>query len=163
MINFVDKNPGLGIIIAAGYEHEMETRFMAANQGMNRRFPNLFKLSDYDARQLTNILLSFLEDELDASEGSNKNRIELSDGDASVLYTIINYLMTTHKEHKVFSKQAGDMKNLANIISKTVYGHKSLHWTNGDTRTNSSLLTIGVNRYLASRGLSIKYENLKHN
>ncbi len=162
LVNFLDKNEGLGVIIAAGYENVMESRFVASNQGMNRRFPDVFRLTDYDSRQLTDILLSFIEDKLDiptTSSKSSKNfNIELTDGDAGVLYTILDYIIVNHSEKNVFSKQAGDMKNLAGKISDVIYGNRTLKWENGNTISNSNLLTIGVNTYLSPHGISIRYK-----
>jgi len=158
MINFLDKHEGMSVVIAAGYEEDMEARFIGSNQGMARRFPNRFNLSDYDSRQLTNILLSFLETKLIAPNYKDED-IVLGDGDASVLYTIIDYLVQKHPSKQLFDKQAGDLSNLAGMIARTVYGHRTLRWRNGDTRNNSNLLTLGVNKYLSSKGFSIKYVN----
>lgn len=148
MVNFIDKNIGLGVIIAAGYEKDMQERFLNSNEGMPRRFPNIFKLDNYDANQLTDILLSFLNESLD-------NNIILTNNDASVIYTIINFLLS--KYPNVFPKQAGDMKNLSAVISKVIYGCDKYSWENDNTKNNSILLTIGINNYLASQGLSISY------
>jgi hypothetical protein len=151
MINFTDKNVGLGVIIVAGYEKDMEERFMTSNQGMERRFPYLFKLPNYSSKQLTDILMKFLEDSVD-----NDMDIVFTDSDASVLYTILSSLVD--KYPNIFPRQAGDMKNLSTNICKQIYASEGIHWINGNPRNNSILLTKGINSYLSSRGLTISYQ-----
>lgn len=61
MVDFLDKNVGLNVVIAAGYKKEMESRFLGANEGMDRRFPHKLELAEYTNNQLTDILLTFIE------------------------------------------------------------------------------------------------------
>ena len=149
MINFIDKNIGLGVIIAAGYEDEMEERFMKSNQGMARRFPHVFRLDNYNTKQLADILLKFLEDSLD-------DEIEITDGDASVLYTILHNLLKY--DLNLFPKQAGDMLILSGFISKQIYASNKYKWDNGNPKNNSAILTTGINTYLNSHNIQVAYE-----
>jgi hypothetical protein len=48
IVNFLDKYMALGIMIVAGYENEMNQCFFQRNEGLRRRFPNQYKLIDYE-------------------------------------------------------------------------------------------------------------------
>jgi hypothetical protein len=48
IVNFLDKYMALSIVIVAGYENEMNLCFFSRNEGLRRRFPNQYKLVDYE-------------------------------------------------------------------------------------------------------------------
>lgn len=52
MVEFMTRYPGLYCIIVAGYEKEMTRYFLPTNEGMSRRFPNKFVLTDMTADDL---------------------------------------------------------------------------------------------------------------
>ena len=145
LVNFLDKNIGLSIVIAAGYEDEMEERFMGANQGLSRRFPHQIRLKDYNSRQLTDILLKFM--------GEYSDYIKLSNVEAGYIYTVIDFLCQNVKG--IFSKQAGDMLNLSNVIVRSIYGAIGSRWSSTDYRKNALMLLNGFNDYLRDKGISI--------
>ena len=145
LVNFLDKNTGLSIVIAAGYEQEMEDRFMGSNQGLDRRFPHKIKLDDYSPRQLTDILLKFLE--------KSGPHIPISDVEAGYIYTLIDFLCQNTND--IFSKQAGDMLNLSNVIIRSIYGSVVRRWSKGKYKNNAYMILDGFNDYLIDKGMSI--------
>lgn len=145
LVNFLDKNMGLSIVIAAGYEDDMEDRFMNANQGMPRRFPHKIRLNNYSSKQLTDILLKFI--------GKSSPEIKLTNVEASYLYTLIDFLLTNSPD--IFDKQAGDMLTLSGCITRSVYGSVERRWISGKYTNNAYMLLSGINDYLRTKGLSI--------
>lgn len=146
MVNFLDKNVGLSIVVAAGYEKDMRARFLGANDGMPRRFPHIIKLTGYDAEQLTNLLLTFL--------AQKSPDLIFCDKEANFLYALIKFLLES--KPKIFSKHAGDMLNLSGSISRAIYGSKDYVWDNSSSSTNMKLLVKGFNDYLRQMDLSVK-------
>ena len=57
IVNFLDKYMALSIVIVAGYENEMNQCFFERNEGLRRRFPNQFKLIDYEFYDLFMIFM----------------------------------------------------------------------------------------------------------
>ena len=55
MTFWITELSGIVCVIAAGYEEEMKTRFLGANQGLRRRFQNQIVLSNYTSEKLVNI------------------------------------------------------------------------------------------------------------
>jgi DNA replication protein DnaC len=143
-INFLDKNIGLSIVCMAGYHDKMQ-RVLENNQGMFRRFPNQIILSDYNAKQLTELLIKFIE--------NTDEDITFNNHDASALYTLIDYVYKKKKE--VFDKQAGSMLNLSSAILKSIYTSTLYKWSNTNGDNNIYLMTKGINNYLKSYGLYV--------
>ncbi|MCA9750274.1 MAG: hypothetical protein KC414_14285, partial [Romboutsia sp.] len=146
MVNFLDKHIGLSVVIVAGYEKDMERRFMTCNEGMPRRFPHVIRLSGYDSAQLTNLLLTFLM--------QKSPEIIFEDEESNYLYALINYTM--QERTNIFSKHAGDMLNLAGHLIRAIYGSKDYTWSKTNHKNNNKLLLKGFNDYLRGEGLSIK-------
>lgn len=142
MVNFMDKMMGLSIIIVAGYEKEMETRFMSSNEGLPRRFPHKLVLQPYGPKALTNILIKFL------LETCPDIRFNEQYGD--YLYTIIKYIDEHNPE--VFKNQAGDMANLSGFIARAIYGTPGKMWP----KNAEELMFIGINGYLGRKGIAIE-------
>ena len=145
LVNHLDKNAGLSVVIASGYEDEMKHRFLTANQGLERRFPHVLNLDNYDSRQLTDILLRFI----------NKSAPDLSvsNEDASYMYTLVDFSYSNHQN--IFDKQAGDMLILSGYIIRSIYGSKLSHWKKNNIKNNATLILDGFNNYLQSRNISI--------
>jgi hypothetical protein len=57
IVNFLDKFKALGIMIVAGYKNEMKLCFFDRNQGLKRRFPNIYKLKEYEFYDLFMIFM----------------------------------------------------------------------------------------------------------
>lgn len=145
MVNLINDTRGLLIIIVAGYEEEMEERFMKANKGLPRRFPYKLILRPYDAKELTNILIKFL---LEANPG-----LKFNEENGNYLYTVIEYINREHPE--LFEYQAGDMDNLSAFISRAIYGSPGKDW-NYDYE---EMIMSGVNAFLALKGVGLKEVN----
>ncbi len=64
-INFMDKTKGRICIITAGYEVEMKKYWFGPNEGMARRMPFVWKLSNYTASDLFTISTVFYRQELE--------------------------------------------------------------------------------------------------
>jgi len=144
LVNFTDKFMGRSAIILAGYEKDMEERLMSQNEGLSRRFCNKFVLTDYSPRQLTEILIRRLK--------ISSPKIVLSQTEVDFLYSQISDLSSSNR--KVFPKQAGDMLELAGVISKCIVSSVRYHWTDG-SKDNIVLLLNGMNEYLRPKGISI--------
>lgn len=144
MVNFMDKMMGLSIIIVAGYEKEMEERFMQANQGIPRRFPHKLILKPYKPEELTNILIKFILETCPELKFSQK--------EANYLYTIIRYI---NKDEEIFKNQAGDMANLSGFIARAVYGTPGKKWP----QDAEEILLSGVNSFLGGKGVSLEELN----
>ena len=57
IVNFLDKFMALSIVIVAGYENEMNLCFFDRNEGLRRRFPNQYKLINYEYYDLFMIFI----------------------------------------------------------------------------------------------------------
>lgn len=55
MVEFMTRYRGLYCIFVAGYEEDMTRYFLPTNQGLDRRFPDKFALSDMDADDLVRV------------------------------------------------------------------------------------------------------------
>lgn len=142
LVNFIDKVIGLNVIIAAGYANAMKTRFIASNEGMERRFPHIIELDPYTPKELTNILIHFLKD---TCKG-----LELNSNHINKLFTYITKINSASPE--AFSKQAGDISNLAGCIGRVIYGTPNKNWSNN----SNELLIDGINNYLKTKGIGMQ-------
>lgn len=140
IVNFIGMMYGLSVIIAAGYTDEMETRFLASNQGLERRFLPPIILKPYNAEELTKILVRFLLE-------TNPD-LEFKNNHYNYLYSIIKWIEDSNPD--TFEKQAGDMQNLSSDISNLIYSNLS-SWPSNYKR----VLLDGFNNFLYSKGISI--------
>ncbi len=142
LVNLLSVYKGLSVVGAAGYYKEMEN-FKNANKGIIRRFPDDLHLNSYDAMQLTDILLKFINNSAPC--------INISDKDANTIYTIIDYIYSEDKN--IFDKQAGDMEILSGHIIRAIYGNNKITWITGKTKNNSYLILNGMKSYLRIKGI----------
>lgn len=142
LVNFLDKMIGLNVVIAAGYANDMKTRFISSNEGMERRFPHIIELAPYSPKELTNILVHFLKD---TCKG-----LELTSVHINKLYTYITKINSVSND--AFSKQAGDISNLAGCIGRVIYGSPNKTWN----KNSNELLIDGINSYLKTKGISMQ-------
>ena len=140
LVNDMDKMIGLHVIIAGGYEKEMKTRFLAANEGMPRRFPHQIVLEPYTSEELTSILLNNLHN-------TNTGLQWQSDMD-NYLYTLVHQIYASNPE--IFSNQAGDIINLSSDISHSIYTSKD-PWPEQWQDT----LRSGLNHYLSNKKVKL--------
>lgn len=107
LVNFTDKYIGLGVIIVAGYEQAMVERFFPTNEGLMRRFPYRYTLSEYSPQHLTDILISVME---------KCSGVRVEQDVANLLFTVVDKYNT----EGVLDRQAGDMLNLGACIVRAV-------------------------------------------
>ena len=55
MVEILDAYKGLVMLFGAGYEKDVYNRFLGHNEGMDRRFPNKWRLRSYNSDDLTRI------------------------------------------------------------------------------------------------------------
>jgi len=146
LVNFLDKHMGLSIVIIAGYEIPME-KLIHSNEGLERRFPHLFKLEKYSSKQLTEILIKFLK--------QTSKSLTIDKKDVNCVYTYIDFIDTQMPE--VFEKQAGAMKLLSASILEAIYNSKDHEWLPGNVylKVRAYLLFLGFNGYLNKYGFAI--------
>lgn len=142
IVNFLDKMMGLSLVIVAGYAELMETRFMTANEGLPRRFPNVIRLEDYNAKELAYILCKFLNSTCKDIHFSNTHR--------DYIYTILSHILAQKPD--IFKNQAGDMLNLSGSISRSIYGTADKKWE----KDSEELILSGINDFLASNNIMIR-------
>jgi len=58
LVNFLDKYIGLNIVIVAGYKSQMSSCFFKRNEGLPRRFPNIYELKPYQPIDLMTMFIS---------------------------------------------------------------------------------------------------------
>jgi len=118
LVNFMDKFMGLTFVVISGYNNSMERMFFDKNEGLARRFKNIFVLEKYTPKELTLILLRHLH-----TLGST-----LASHEVNLLYSLIT--------RNDFPNQAGDMLNLASSI------HTNVLCNTSDTSISQVLLSI---------------------
>lgn len=141
LVNALDLYKGLSITIVGGYENKMEQNFMKSNEGMKRRFPSIIRLQDYNAEQLTNMLMDFISD--------SSPDLDINEVDANYIYTLVLGL----NKRGVFTKQAGDMQNLANDITTSIYG-STLSW-GLDPDSNKKIVSAAFSRFLNNKNVKV--------
>jgi hypothetical protein len=116
IVNYIDKNIGLSVIIAAGYEDKMTDCFFKINEGMKRRFPNNIRLIDYTSEDLSKILHYNIEKIFDKQL--------LTESQIQYINRLISKL-NDYETPKLFKNQAGDMLNLSvTLVQDLVLGQK---------------------------------------
>lgn len=145
LVNFIDKMMGLNVIIAAGYEAPMKERFLGANPGLPRRFPNEITLQAYNPTELTKILMSYLI--------NNNPQITFGVNEANFIYTLIKNLEEKSKKQlnidTLFPSQGGDMNILSADIANCYYGNIN------NATLNESILN-GFNTFIGKRNYHIR-------
>ena len=138
IVNFLDKMKGLSVMIVGGYEKEIRTRFLGANEGMPRRFPNQLVLTPYTMEELARITVRMLQ--------TTNAELVWTDEMTNHLYTLMR------QAPKAFPNQAGDANNLAADIALAIYNNVSATWPEGWR----DRLLEGVNAYLEKYGMHLE-------
>jgi hypothetical protein len=138
IVNFLDKMQGLSVMIVGGYERDIRTRFLAANEGMPRRFPNQLVLTPYTLEELARILVRMLQD--------TNAELVWTDDMTNYVYTLM--LRTPG----AFPNQAGDCNNLSAEISHAIYNSVNEQWPEGWR----ARLLEGMNSYLAKNNMHLE-------
>ena len=125
LVDFMTRFKGLNCIITAGYEPEMRAQFLAANDGLPRRFPHRFLLQDLNNEQLAGIV-----------EDHNRKIFRPGKGDTTPIaqkatQLIQTFIDTARKNKKLnpyvgklLENQAGSASNIAEFISLVSGGKK---------------------------------------
>ena len=142
MVNFIDKMIGMNVIIVAGYEEEMEERFMKSNQGLERRFLPPIVLKTYNAKQLTLILIRFLQE-------TNPDLV-INQEHCNYIYSAIKWILDSGDGEEIFKRQAGDILNLSGDISGAIYGTHYI-WP----KDYRMIIRNGFNKFLSPKGISL--------
>ena len=138
IVNFLDKMKGLSVMIVGGYEKDIRTRFLAANEGMPRRFPNQLVLTPYSMEELARILVRMLQD--------TNAELVWTDDMTNYIYTLMR---TTPA---AFPNQAGDMVNLSSEVAHAIYNSVGEQWPEGWR----ARLLEGMNAYLAKNNMHLE-------
>ena len=140
IVNFLDKYVGLSIMIVAGYQREIDNCFLAANEGLPRRFPIRLKLPSYTSNDLLNIFLN----ESSRRLGENIFTKEIS----QYIFTIIVKL--DNLDDKIFINQAGDIMNLVSTFLNSYYGSYKIQW--GKFDSDILIVNGSFNQFLKNKG-----------
>lgn len=124
IVNFLDKNAGNIMVIAAGYVKDMKYCFFNANSGLERRFPTRHFLKNMSGIDLFNIFAGSVRKILSKQQN---NEVFTGDG----LSCASNLIMNTPN---YWVNQAGDMKNLAAVVA-SAYATKNGKLTGDDINT----------------------------
>lgn len=108
LINLMDKFIGCMVVIVAGYKKEMRECFLPFNEGLARRFPRVFDLTAYTSLDMWHLFSTFLEPHV--LKGMSQKQ-------KTVIASYINAFNAFSKVD-VFSNQAGDMLNLAHLVTE---------------------------------------------
>lgn len=138
IVNFLDKMKGLSVMIVGGYEKDIRMRFLAANEGMPRRFPNQLVLTPYSLEELARIFVRMLQD--------TNTELVWTDDMTNYIYT----LMRTTPD--AFPNQAGDMVNLSSEVAHAIYNSVGEQWPEGWR----ARLLEGMNAYLAKNNVHLE-------
>ena len=144
IVNYLDKNIGTIVVIAAGYERQINECFVEANEGLNRRFPNRVILKKMSAEALTSILINNIKDKIVVDDIN-----QLQPDKQFFKYT--KYLVDILNQLNLFPNGPGDMQNLSGQIADTI------------TYLNKRELSSNLHSYNTSRGdtADINYNTLK--
>ena len=121
----------------AGYHRDMHESVLAINEGVSRRFPFRWQLSNYDSRTMLLILEQHL---------SNMNF-------KAVLSSAARRLFVDTAERHAFPNGAGDVENLASAVTMYASSHGV------STVYACTLLSIIDNMLRSLHGTTLRVEN----
>ena len=126
LVKITDKYRGKQVIIVAGYKKDMMGCFFKANEGLERRFPNMFELQNYDEVDLAQIFIRNLN--LDVNRFA---AVDVQNRQTRIDFTTFVSRMFQESEF-VFKNQAGDMLNLAEMFMDRVDRYKQMKFLQVD-------------------------------
>lgn len=150
IINFLDKNMNFNIIIACGYYEHMKYCFINSNQGMSRRFPNFYNLSNYTSFELFDLLINFIQ-----QKNLSLNNINIIDYCCILLF--IHYI---NSYYNLFNYQAGDIKNLSNIIITNYL--TPINDLSSDN-VNLDFIILCFTKFLNNKSHNLNFDNININ
>lgn len=127
LVDFMTRFKGLNCIITAGYEPEMKSQFLAANDGLPRRFPHRFLLNDLDTKQLSGIVDAYNRDLLRPI--SKEEQTPFTKDAYDMVRFFIDEVRTRKGDfphlYRLIENQAGSASNIAEFISTFTLGQQS--------------------------------------
>ena len=144
IVAFAEPNDGKIAIVGAGYGDKVKSQFLSVNEGLARRFPHVFTITDYSSQELTEICIDFLY--------QPGNDFKLTNSEAVILYNLINRLYSEYPD--IFEKQAGDMK----ILSESILTSDLNSVSSSDD--NTPIIIQGLRQYLSAKGYTLTHETL---
>jgi len=129
----------------------MKNCFFGANEGLNRRFPENYKLKDYSKEDLTAQFINL----------ANKRNGAIMFNQDYTIYAL-SYIINSLE----FPNQAGDILNMVAIFFKVINSYPDLLWTvdfpvaydaqqqdqnNRNATINVKMLTETASQYLKSK------------
>jgi len=118
LVAFLSQNVGQIIVIAAGYQKDIRDTFMAINEGIPRRFPNVVVLSPMSDEQLLEIFYAWLARkgiQGPSYQGDDKRHV-LPDADAYLRQLMAHDQPQAGGTRDIFKYESSDMVNLSNDI-----------------------------------------------
>lgn len=109
LINFLDKFMGCLVVIIAGYPDEMRNCLLKANEGLPRRFPQIYDVPNFSSDELVLILHKGLRASIHPSKLSDTVPKQ------TLLY-ITKLIRALSTNPKSFPGQAGDIQNITRFI-----------------------------------------------
>lgn len=149
IVNFLDKYMGMSIMIVAGYEREMENCFFAANEGLNRRFPNRISIPSYSNSDLLSIFIN----------GVNTKIGEDIFNEETIRYIFTLIVKLSQADTKIFSNQAGDMVNLSSMFINSYYGSVKINWRE-NYASDIRIVNSTFNQFLRNKGYLAAFTHL---
>lgn len=147
LVKWMDVNVGLSIIVAAGYEKEMNTCFLTANQGLPRRFVDRIRLNRYSVSDLVHVFVKQVAAKLPHTTHPF-SPLELS------YWTRWIRHLSEFQSFDILAFQSGDMTNLATYFLRRYYGAFRNRWMDGDVIHNSKIVDQVVMDFLTNKDLS---------
>lgn len=143
IVNYLDKNIGSSMIIAAGYTEKMRDCFLTFNEGMPRRFAEFFILKPYSAIDLFKILENMIFKRM-------KKELQLTENEKNYIYSLITELLKQKPES--FKYMAGDILNLSQIF--VTYARCAIPQWNKDT--SISIINAIFTEYLSKKDIHVE-------
>ena len=117
--------------------------FFPFNEGLDRRFPYKFQLTNYSPENLTIMLLNILEVD---------NEIKVTQHTKDYLYSLI--CLMVDKYPKILKNQAGDILNFGNMIAQSIYMSYDLEWNKNEI-DNERILLSAFEDFIESKNMNV--------
>jgi hypothetical protein len=138
IVPFLSNNQGMIVVIVAGYTEDTWCTFFQANEGIPRRFPNVFILKALSVKDLMNVFYSKLR------KTTGIKNLTLTDRARKFLYNIID-----SERDEYFNNGGGDIENLVKKVADVISNNEDNHDLKQLTpAVNMCLVKIGLDQYL---------------
>ena len=133
LVAFLSQYVGRSCVIAAGYEYEMMSEFLPANDGLPRRFTYIVKLNEYNTEQMIGVYLDALAKAMSIGADQKTAEEVRTYFTRSATLLLADVILGSREMaasrgkmppaprhptlHELFEPQAGAMVNLANVTA----------------------------------------------